>query len=147
PSPAVWSSILSGLRSNRPLYVSEALPGIFATQVGNDVHPKVLEHFERIVAEADGVAIERTVGVFNQSSEGEIRRLAGEEVPVMILHGDSDGGMPMEASALIIKEMVPRVDLRIYEKAGHGEFPGEARMWWARANWCRDVFDASGEGD
>ena len=94
-------------------------------QAGNEVHPKVLEHFERIVAEADGVAIEKTVGVFNREAEHEIKRLAEGEVPVLVVHGDSDQGMPMEASALVIKEMVPRVDLRIYEKAGHGGFfPG-----------------------
>lgn len=122
PSTELWTSILTGLRANRPLFVSESLPGIFAMQAGNDVHPKVLEHFERIIAEADAVAIERTVGVFNQEAGDEIRKLAEGNVPVLIVHGDSDQGMPMEASALVIKEMAPRVDLRIYEKAGHGVF-------------------------
>ena len=122
PALSLWSSILTGLRANRPAFVSESLPGIFAMHAGNEVHPKVLEHFERIVGEADGVAIEKTVGVFQQEAGDEIKELAGSEVPVLILHGDSDQGMPMEASALVIKEMVPRVDLRIYEKGGHGEF-------------------------
>jgi pimeloyl-ACP methyl ester carboxylesterase len=38
----------------------------------------------------------------------------------MILHGDSDTGMPFEASSKIIAEMVPGTDVRLYEKAGHG---------------------------
>lgn len=122
PSTDLWASILAGLRASRPVFVSESLPGIFAMQAGNDVHPKVLEHFERIVAEADGLAIERTVGVFNQEAGDEIRRLAEGDVPVLVVHGDSDQGMPMEESALVIKEMAPKVDLRIYEKAGHGAF-------------------------
>lgn len=122
PSAELWASILAGLRADRPTFVSESLPALFAMQAGNEVHPKVLENFERIVAEADGVAIERVVGVFNQEAEGEIKKLAGEKVPVLIVQGDTDQGMPMEASAMVIKEMAPRVDLRIYEKAGHGAF-------------------------
>ncbi|SPO04474.1 uncharacterized protein DNG_07159 [Cephalotrichum gorgonifer] len=120
PSTELWASILDGLRDNRAQFVSEALPGVFAVEAGNEVHPKVLEHYERIVAEADGVAIERTTAVFNRESEEEMRRFAAEEVPVLVVHGGSDQSMPAEGSAVIIKEMVPRVELKIYERAGHG---------------------------
>lgn len=122
PSRELWDSILGGLRDNRAAFVSESLPGVFAIQAGNEIHPKTLEHFERIVAEADGLAIVKTVEIFNQPAEAAIKKLAESpvQIPILAVHGDSDQGMPLEASAQIVKEMVPWVDLKVYETAGHG---------------------------
>ena len=40
-------------------------------------------------------------------------------MPLLILHGDSDMGMPFEASTEVVAAMVPETDVRLYEKAGH----------------------------
>lgn len=122
PTTELWDAILGGFRDNRPVFVAGALPGVFALEAGNEVHPKVLENFERIVAEADGLAIEKIVAIFNQGSEAEILKLAAseEKIPILVIHGDSDQSMPAEASAKIIKDMVPWAQLKVYEKAGHG---------------------------
>ncbi|KAI0132858.1 Alpha/Beta hydrolase protein [Xylariales sp. AK1849] len=122
PSRELWDSILDGFRKNRTQYVAESLPGVFAVEAGNSVSPKVLAHFERVVAEADGIAIEKTVSIFNQPTETQLKWLHEEdrEIPIMILHGDADQGMPLEASAQIIKEMLPWVELNVYRNGGHG---------------------------
>lgn len=39
---------------------------------------------------------------------------------LLVLHGDQDAGMPYEASAKIVKGLVPRAEVKIYEKAAHG---------------------------
>ena len=53
----------------------------------------------------------------------EVRRL-GEQgvsgVKVLLLHGDSDTGMPVEASSAIIKELVPRAELMFISKRDMG---------------------------
>ncbi|TKA64310.1 hypothetical protein B0A49_07094 [Cryomyces minteri] len=41
-------------------------------------------------------------------------------IPLIVLHGDSDQGMPLEASTDIIKKIMPRTQVKIYKKAGHG---------------------------
>jgi non-heme chloroperoxidase len=122
PSAELWDSILEGFRKDRPQFVADSLPGVFAIGAGNNLSTKVLEHFERIVAEADGIAIEKTVALFNQATENELRALVatGREIPIMILHGDADQGMPLEASAVLVKDIVPWVDLKVYTNAGHG---------------------------
>ncbi|CAI4212187.1 unnamed protein product [Parascedosporium putredinis] len=122
PSLELWDSIVGGLRDNRAAFVSESLPGVFAIQAGNEIHPKTLEHFERIVAEADSLAVVKTVEIFNQPAEAAVKKLAESavQIPILAIHGDADQGMPLEASAQIVKEMVPWVDLKVYEKAGHG---------------------------
>jgi non-heme chloroperoxidase len=103
----------------------ESLPGIFAMQAGNQVSTKTLDNFERIIAEADGVALERTCTLINQKTmDKELRELAAapeaKRPTVMILHGDADQGMPLEASSKIVAEMLPWTELKVYENAGHG---------------------------
>jgi pimeloyl-ACP methyl ester carboxylesterase len=124
PSAELWGSILDGLRERRAEFVAvaESLPGIFAVHAGNSVSPKTLEQFERIVAEANSLALERAVAVFNQSTETHLEALAKESqrIPVMLLHGDADQGMPLEASSALIKQIVPWAELNVYQNAGHG---------------------------
>jgi len=105
--------------------VHESLPGIFALQAGNQLSVKTLEHFERIIVEADGIALEKTCTLINQKTmDGELRELAAvteaRRPAVLILHGDADQGMPIEASSKIAKEMLPWTELKVYENAGHG---------------------------
>lgn len=119
----LWDSIQDGLRADRAQYVSDALPGIFAIPAGNVVSAKTLEQFERIVAEADGVAIDKTTKILQKDMDRELQELAAlGKLPTLIMHGDADQGSPLEASAGIVKEMLPWADLKVYEKAGHGKF-------------------------
>lgn len=54
----------------------------------------------------------------------DLRRLAeetGQKTQVLILHGDSDRGMPYEASSKIVAEILGhKAHARLYERAGHG---------------------------
>lgn len=43
------------------------------------------------------------------------------DLPLTVIHGDSDNSMPVEASAGNIKKLIPRADLKVYKKSGHGE--------------------------
>lgn len=83
---------------------------------------KVLDQFERIVDEADSIAIDKTAKIIQVDTDQELRQLValGKQTPTLILHGDSDQGSPLDASAAIIKEMLPWAELKVYEKAGHG---------------------------
>jgi pimeloyl-ACP methyl ester carboxylesterase len=62
--------------------------------------------------------------LFSVSFVGELQQLAqGDRLPILIMHGDSDNGMPLTGSAEIVKKMLPWSELSVYEKAGHGESP------------------------
>lgn len=123
PSRELWDSILEGLRVSRPEFVHAALPGIFGVPVGVEVGEKTLQRYERIIDAADALAFERCVQIITaRDFTAELRKLSNEsDTPVMVLHGDADQGMPYEASTKIIKEIVPRTQVNMYEKAGHGK--------------------------
>ncbi|KAL2015867.1 hypothetical protein VTK56DRAFT_4664 [Thermocarpiscus australiensis] len=125
--PAVWDALMQGFRAARAKdFIREQVPGIFRTDLGNEVGEATLRFYEGLVQQADPVALERTMEICRRPVEKELRALAadgesGRRMPVMILHGDSDAGMPLEVSSAVVKEMVPWVDLKVYERAGHGE--------------------------
>ncbi len=119
--------ILAGLRANRPAFVKASLPGIFGAQEGGPgvvLDPAVFEFYERMVDQADSLAMERCVQIITERDvTDDIKRFAedGGDVKILILHGDSDNGMPFEASANILKGILgDRADVRVYEKAAHG---------------------------
>jgi pimeloyl-ACP methyl ester carboxylesterase len=124
PSLELWKSIITSLRTARPGFVAESLPGVFGVPAGAIVPAKALEHYEWIIAQADGLALERTNKLLlERDFTPEVRGLGeqGDEgVRLLLLHGDSDSGMPYEASAGVVKELVPRAQVKIYEKGGHG---------------------------
>ena len=92
-------------------------------EAGNKVSAKSLERFELIVHDADALAIEKTAQILRKPTDHELRQFVadGSKVPMLILHGDSDTGSPVEASSALVKELVPWAELKVYEKAGHGE--------------------------
>ncbi|KAJ2906343.1 hypothetical protein MKZ38_002059 [Zalerion maritima] len=102
-----------------------ALLGVFNVVGMQDrrvVGPSTLEYFERIVFEANSLAIERTPIVFRKPMSGslrKLRRVTKRRMLIMALRGDSDSGILLEASSEVTKEILPRVDLKVYAKASH----------------------------
>lgn len=130
PSKELWDGLIEGFRGpGSKDFIHAAIPGVFRTDLGNNVGEHTLGFFERLVAQADPVALERTVVLICQKEMvGELRAWAAaaaeeekEKVPILILHGDSDGGMPLETSAAVVHEILPWSQLKVYEKAGHGK--------------------------
>jgi non-heme chloroperoxidase len=78
-----------------------------------------LARFERIVDQADSLAMERCVQIITSYDFTErLKALAGK--PLLVLQGDSDNGMPYEAGTRWIEGLIPNARVRMYEKAGHG---------------------------
>jgi non-heme chloroperoxidase len=142
PPLELWHSIMNGLRTSRSEFVTASLPGVFGIPAGCVVPAKTLEHFERIVAQADGLAIERTCQILVHRDFTPLVKQLGEQgkggVRVLLIHGDSDKSAPYECSAGVVKEMVPRAEAKIYEKAAHG-------MYLTHANQVlQDILDFVG---
>jgi pimeloyl-ACP methyl ester carboxylesterase len=130
PSAEVWDGLIQGLRGPAAKdFIAQAIPGLFCPDLGNEVSQGTMQFFERIIYQADPVAIERTAVVLQRSTIEELKQWAAagaadekEKLPVLILHGDSDSGMPVEASSILIHKVLPWSQLKVYEKAGHGQY-------------------------
>ena len=89
------------------------------------LEPAVVDHYEGIIAQADGLAIERCVQIITSTNFAEhLERLAGAEgggIKALIVHGDSDHGMPYGASGKVVTDILRGKAIAvIYEKAAHG---------------------------
>jgi non-heme chloroperoxidase len=107
----------------RPAFAHVALPGVFGVPVGVKVDEHTLAHYERIVEMADAQAMERCTQIISTFDFTELLTHLGNEfeVPLMVLHGDSDQGMPYEASTKLVEKIIPRTQAKVYEVAGHGK--------------------------
>ncbi|KAL2155748.1 hypothetical protein VTH82DRAFT_490 [Thermothelomyces myriococcoides] len=129
PNKEVWDGLIQNFRgAGGKDFISSAIPGVFRVDLGNEVSKDTLQFFERLVQQADPIAVERTAVVLQRPMVQELKEWAElaaaderEKVPFLILHGDSDSGMPLEASAALVHKMLPWSQLRVYKRAGHGE--------------------------
>lgn len=87
------------------------------------VSPEVLRQNERIVEDADGLAIQRCAHIVREADFNEKLVRLGEDsqVPILCVHGDSDTGAPYEVSTKLVKEIIPRAQVELYEQAAHGK--------------------------
>lgn len=84
----------------------------------------MLARYERIVEDADGLAIQRCARTIRSVDFTEkLRRIGNDyEIPILCIHGDMDVGAPYESTVNVVKEIVPRVEVKIYEKGAHGTY-------------------------
>lgn len=121
PPKELWDSIADGLCQNRASFVHASLPNVFGAHVGVELDQSTLERFERIVDDADGLAIQRCITIITEFDfTDSLKQFNSKEIPLMILHGDSDKGMPYVASTKLVEELVPRAEGKVYKTAGHG---------------------------
>ena len=92
------------------LHSSQAsLSNVFGTHVVVEISPAQLNRFQLIVEAADGMAMERCVRIITATDFTDELGVLGSkyDLPVKIIHGDSDNGMPVEASAEKVKKLIP----------------------------------------
>jgi pimeloyl-ACP methyl ester carboxylesterase len=122
-SRELWDQVLDGIRQDRPGFFASAFRGPLG--IGeNQVDDETLERYERMTEAADALAIERCLQSFTQVDFcGKLAALnQGSDVPILLLHGDSDAGSPVQSSAERVKQIVPRANLKLYEKGSHSKF-------------------------
>lgn len=76
-----------------------------------------------MVGQADPIAIQRCVEIISQTDFSEkLKRLRESTIPVMCIYGTEDVGMPYEASTKPVKELMPSVEVKLYDHAAHGSY-------------------------
>lgn len=116
----MWNQVIGAIRQDRVGFFADSFKGPLG--IGNNQVPaKTLERFERMAEAADAVAVERAMQIFTHYDFSEKLAALGQEsdVPILILHGDSDAGTPVEVSAARVKQIIPRAKVNVYENASH----------------------------
>lgn len=116
----MWNQVIGAIRQDRVGFFADSFKGPLG--IGNNQVPvNTLQRFERMAEAADAVAVERAMQIFTHYDFSEKLAALGQEsdVPILILHGDSDAGTPLEVSAARVKQIIPRAKVNVYENASH----------------------------
>ena len=118
-----WDSMLNGFSTSRADFTHSALPEALVGENRLLLTPETLQQYEYIVGQADLLAIQHCILIIIQMDFSEkLLQLGKSNVPILCLHGAKDMGTPYEASTKVIKELVPRVEVKLYEDGGHGSY-------------------------
>jgi non-heme chloroperoxidase len=118
----IRSAILAD-RANFFRYVSEPFYAAAqsdggAVQSGNPASEALRESFWHQAMTASLKAVYDCVQAFSETDFTEdLKRF---DIPTLLLHGDSDQMVPIEASAKLAVKLIPGATLKIYPGAGHG---------------------------
>ncbi|KAJ3454838.1 hypothetical protein MRS44_013438 [Fusarium solani] len=120
-SRSVWDATLMSLRKDRPNFIANGFNGPFGVGTSGSLSEKELAFFEGIFFEADPIAVERCLQIYTSEDLLEAIQTFGQtfDKPFLLIHGGSDGGVPVEASAELIQKLVAQARLRVYEGGGH----------------------------
>ncbi|MBB3214220.1 pimeloyl-ACP methyl ester carboxylesterase [Herbaspirillum sp. Sphag1AN] len=115
---AVFDGIKQGLRADRAQFLSDFSTPFFGTnRPGHKVSQGVLAQTFNIAMLA---SIKGTLDCVTAFSETDFRAdLKGFNVPTLVIHGDDDQIVPLEATGKLAAELVPGAKLKVYAGAPH----------------------------
>jgi len=115
----VFDDIRAGVLKDRSQFFKDLSVAFFgANRASAAVSQGVLDTFWLIGMQAGFKNAYDCIKVFSETDLTE--DLKKIDVPTLILHGDDDQIVPIEASALLSAKLVKQSTLKIYEGAGHG---------------------------
>lgn len=115
----MFDGIRAGIEADRQGFFHDlAAPFFNANRDGAAVWPEHLERFRAQAAMAGHKATLDCVAAFSETDfTGELRRL---DTPVLLIHGDDDQMVPIEASAACAIELLKAGELKVYPGGSHG---------------------------
>lgn len=118
---AVLDDMIAGLRDDRQRWAAAlANPWFGVGLPGVSISPEMLDWAVGLFLQASPrAAIETIRAVYTTDLRPDAREVA---VPALIVHGDSDVMVSLEASACRLAEEIPHAELKVYENASHGLF-------------------------
>jgi pimeloyl-ACP methyl ester carboxylesterase len=121
---SVFNDMIEGLSKDRPAFLANFGKAFFGVNAGNDaVSSETLQWQHNLAMMASPKA---TIDCVRAFGETDFRRdMAAFTVPTLIIHGDKDQTVPIEASGRIAHRMIPNSRLEVYEGAPHGLFVTE----------------------
>ena len=115
---AVLEADLAQLRADRPKWFADRAQGYFATHLGNNASPALIDHLIRQCLSASPyVTLEVQRQLFHTDHRADLAQLT---VPTFIAHGCADQSVPIEVSSRRTAKLVPHSAYKEYSTAGHG---------------------------
>ncbi|KAH6695697.1 Alpha/Beta hydrolase protein [Plectosphaerella plurivora] len=118
---AAWDGTLKTVREDRFNFLANGFKGPFGIGTRGTYSEKELSFYEKIFFEADPVAVERCLQIFSTENLTEEVKKFGQtfDKPFLLIHGEHDGGVAVDAGSGLVQKLVPQAELKVYEGGGH----------------------------
>ncbi|MDJ0388745.1 alpha/beta hydrolase [Roseomonas sp. E05] len=115
--PAVFDSIRAGLVADRPQFLADFSPVFYGTNHGTKVSQGIFDQTLQIALLA---SIKGTIDCVTAFSETDFRPdMAKIDVPTLVIHGDDDQVVPIDATGRLAAAMIKGAQLKVYPGAPH----------------------------
>ena len=118
---SMFDQIVDGLATDRPSFLANFGRTFFGAGLFNfSVSNEILGWAQWMALQASPKA---TIDCVRAFSETDFRPdLSSFTMPTMIVHGDGDATVPIDATAMAAARLIPHAQLHVYEGAPHGLF-------------------------
>jgi non-heme chloroperoxidase len=123
---AACDEAVAQFHRDRPKWFADRAQGYFATHLGNDVSPALIDNELRRCLSAAPLA---TAEMFKWSFRTDFREeLRAITVPALIIHGVPDQSAPIEITSRRTAKLMPGSTYKEYPTAGHGLYVTHAEQ-------------------
>ncbi|PNE36745.1 MULTISPECIES: alpha/beta fold hydrolase [Streptomyces] len=106
------------LRNDRPRWMAHQAQVFFATHLGNDVHPLLIDFtIQQVMTCAPYATLQVQQAVFHTDHRAGLREI---DIPTLVVHGAADFSAPIDVTGRRTAELIPGADYKEYPDAGHG---------------------------
>jgi len=117
----MFDGFVESAEEDRPKFLATFGKSFYGNSLlNNAVSDEMLQWHSGLCLQASGRATTQCIRSF---SETDFRNdLSAIKIPVLIIHGDADKTVPIDASSDLTSEYLPNADYHVYEGAPHGLF-------------------------
>ncbi|MFJ4655716.1 alpha/beta fold hydrolase [Nocardia sp. NPDC088792] len=124
---AINEADIAQLRTDRPRWFADRAQGYFATHLDNNVSQAMIDNEIRRCQTASPYA---TVALRRELFDTDHRAdVAAIELPTLIVHGNADQSVPIDASSRRTAELIPHSVYKQYPTAGHAIYATHAAQF------------------
>lgn len=118
---SVFDEKVAGLRTDRPAFLTDFAETFFGVGIlSSPVSMPMLAANCEVAMTASPIATLACVRTFSETDfRAQCKTI---DVPVLVIHGDSDATVPIDLSGACAAEIIPQAELKIYSGAPHGLF-------------------------
>lgn len=117
----VFDEIIAGLRTDRPAFLTEFTEKFFGVgMLTSPVSMPMLAASCEVAMTASPIATLACVRSFSATDFRDQCKTI--DVPVLVIHGDSDATVPIDPTGACAAAIIPNAELKIYSGAPHGLF-------------------------
>lgn len=119
--PEIFEEMISNIRQDRPAFLEEWTEHFYGvTLINHPVSAAYLDYTRMLATLASPYATQECINTFAKTDFR--REMSLINVPVLLIHGESDNIVPIESSAEPTSNAIPDCKYLIYPDAPHGLF-------------------------